>query len=318
MSDVSLEVCHDLDAAMLQRILALVDLNTRVDGHSPIGEHKHAHLRVGAHDWSGVLAWRGADLVGYAHAMWGRRPRLRLEVVVHPDVRGDGEVARRLIDAARDVLAAKGGGELWLWVHHVADPHDTLAWRMGFAVQRELSFMTRDLHEPPEVAPASDGIEVRAYHPDTDDHELLRVNNAAFPDHPENGSWDRDDLAGKRALDWFDPDDLLVAWRGDTALGFDWTKWHGHDADDVPAHEPVGEVYVLAVHPDAQGTGLGRHLLGRGLAHLYARGCRVAILYVDRAATGAVALYERAGFSTAHSEVCYSAEVASAPAGSSL
>jgi mycothiol synthase len=105
-----------------------------------------------------------------------------------------------------------------------------------------------------------------------------------------------------------------MAWRsaeGDAEqlLGFHWTKWHSHDSDEVPAHEPVGEVYVLAVHPRAQGLGLGRALLEAGLAHLYDRDCRLAVLYVDCADAAAVRLYESSGFGLAYREVCYETEV---------
>ena len=138
-----------------------------------------------------------------------------------------------------------------------------------------------------------------------DDEAFLEVNNAAFAGHPENGGWDADDFAERRALDWFRPDDLLMTWRGDELLGFHWTKWHGHESDEHPAHEPVGEVYVLAVHPRAQGLGLGRGLLQAGVHHLYQRGCRQAILYVDCASPTAVRLYESAGFAHEYLDVCY-------------
>ncbi|MFO8075214.1 MAG: GNAT family N-acetyltransferase, partial [Egibacteraceae bacterium] len=115
------------------------------------------------------------------------------------------------------------------------------------------------------------------------------------------------------ALPWFVAGDVLLAWRGGRLLGFHWTKYHGHDAEEVPAHEPVGEVYILGVDPAAQGLGLGRALLREGLRHLHERGCELAVLYVDRASAGAVRLYEREGFTIAYHEVCYEDEVAPAP-----
>ena len=161
--------------------------------------------------------------------------------------------------------------------------------------------------------PPPEGVTLRTYRPG-DDAELLRVNNAAFGDHPEQGGWDEAALAERRGLAWFSPEGIILAWRGDRLLGFHWTKWHGHDPDEVPiaAHEPVGEVYVLAVDPGAQRLGLGRTLLAAGLAHLHDSGCRQAILYVDAAAEGPVALYRSAGFSTAYKEVCYQQDVAAA------
>ena len=302
------ETRHELDAETLERILGLIEVNTRVDGRSPVGEHKYAHLSVGAEDWTGVLAWEGDQLVGYAHTMWhapGERPRVRVEVVVHPEVRADGRVARTLVDETKQVLAQAGGGVMWLWVHNVDDPRATWAHEHGFDVQRELAYMCRDLPARPEVPQLPDGVHITTFRPGVDDDAFLTVNNAAFVGHPENGDWDVDTFRARQRLDWFDPEGLFLAWRGDEPLGFHWTKWHTHEGEAHPAHGPVGEVYVLAVRPEAQGLGLGRLLLATGLAHLWDEGCRRAILYVDRASDAAVRLYTSAGFAVAHSEVCY-------------
>jgi mycothiol synthase len=300
-----------LDAKVLNEILELIEAATAIEGHRPVGEHKYSHLRVGAAGWVGVLAYEGERLVGYAHTRWNAeagpeppRPRMAVEVVVHPDYYGS-DVARQLLLQARSVLARAGGGLLYLWVHRVEDAETTLARRLGFSIQRELAFMTRDLQQAPPPPTPPPGVELRPYRPDVDDDQFLRVNNAAFKGHPENGGWDVSELLDRRKRDWFDADGLIMAWRGRQCLGFHWTKWHGHDSDEVPAHEPVGEVYVLAVDPDAQGLGLGRVLLDAGLRYLHARECRLAVLYVDTASTTALRLYQRNGFELAYREVCY-------------
>jgi mycothiol synthase len=312
-----IELRTDLDRPVLDAILELIDAATKIEGHRPVGEHKYSHLVVGATSWAGVLAYEGQQLIGYAHTRWnapGAVPRMAVEVVVHPDWYGS-DVARLLVLQARGMLARAGGGVMFLWVHHVDDPETTLARRLDFVVQRQLAFMRRDLVTPPDEPSWPEGVEVRSYRPDLDDAEFLRVNNTAFRGHPENGSWDRAEFLERRALDWFEADGLLMAWRRDSAdgperlLGFHWTKWHGHGSDEVPAHEPVGEVYVLAVDPGAQGSGLGRALLAAGLRHLHARGCREAVLYVDCASASAVRLYESEGFALAYQEVCYADEV---------
>ena len=309
---IRLELRNDLDQRVLDEIRELIEAATAIEGHRPVGEHKYSHLAVGATHWVGVMAYDDDRLVGYAHTRWnsaGTTPRMAVEVVVHPDFyRGD--VARQLLEETRGVLGRSGGGVFFLWVHRVENPHDTLAARLGFEIQRELAFMVRPLSEAPPDPKIPAGVEFRAYRSDVDDDEFLRVNNAAFEGHPENGGWSADDLAQRRRLDWFDPAGLIMAWNGDRCVGFHWTKWHSHDSDEVPAHEPVGEVYVLGVDPQAQGTGLGRALLNAGLAHLFERGCRQSILYVDCANTGAVALYESEGFVTQYREVCYQDYVA--------
>jgi mycothiol synthase len=302
-----IELRSRLDERVLGEVLDLIEAATAIEGHRPVGEHKHSHLRVGAEGWVGILAYEEDRLVGYAHTRWnppGAHPRLAVEVVVHPE-RYDSDVARTLLLETRGVLGRAGGGAMWLWVHRVEDPATTLAARMGLAVQRELAFMARELAERPEVPEAPEGVELRAYRPEADADDLLAVNNAAFADHPENGGWDADELAERTGRDWFDPAGLILAWRGEELLGFHWTKWHSHDSDEHPAHEPVGEVYVLGIAPSAQGLGLGRLLLRAGLAHLHDRGCRRAMLYVDASSTGAVALYRSEGFAAEYREVCY-------------
>ncbi len=309
---IRVELRTNLDQSVLDEILELIEWTTAIEGHPPVGEHKYSHLSVGAQAWVGVLARDHDRLVGYAHTRWNRAgatPRMAVEAVVHPDYHATN-VAQLLLLQTRNVLARAGGGVLFLWVHRVDDPHTTLAARLGFEIQRELAFMRRPMVEPPREPAIPSGVAFRPYVAGADDDEFLRVNNAAFEGHPENGGWDHRVFAQRRSLEWFEADGLILAWRGERCVGFHWTKWHSHESDEVPAHEPEGEVYVLGVDPAEQGTGLGRALLLAGLRHLYARGCRRSILYVDSSNAGAVKLYESEGFVTLYREVCYQDDVA--------
>lgn len=299
---------HELDHASLDDIRDLLATTTQIEGHAPIGEHKMAHLKVGAEDWDGILAYAerpdGRGLIGYAHLRWNPQdadPRLAVEVVVHPEHRDEG-VQAELLDAARLVVAHAGGGRMFLWVHRVEDPHTTYAANHGFDIQRELAYMVRPPVEVPLGPPTPEGITIRRYRGPRDDAAFLEVNNAAFADHPENGGWDAEELQLRRSLDWFDPAGLFMAFRGDEPVAFHWTKQHSH-AGGVP-HGPLGEVYVLAVHPRAQGMGLGRLMLRVGMRHL-AITTDAIVLYVDQANESAVELYRSEGFVTQYLEVCY-------------
>ena len=106
------------------------------------------------------------------------------------------------------------------------------------------------------------------------------------------------DLRLREAEPWFDPAGFLLAWRGDPddggdLLGSHWTKVH--PPGDV-GDEPVGEVYVLGIDPDAQGLRLGRALTDLGLAYLRGRGLGEVLLYVEEDNAAAVRLYESRGF----------------------
>ena len=79
-------------------------------------------------------------------------------------------------------------------------------------------------------------------------------------------------------------------------LGFHWTKVHPNG---------VGEVYVIGVDPDAEGRGLAKALLVRGLAYLRDHDCREVILYVEGDHEKAVGLYEKYGFTVRNRDVLY-------------
>ena len=107
--------------------------------------------------------------------------------------------------------------------------------------------MRRTLTDLP-AATVPDGVRIATYSGPDDDAELLRVNNAAFAWHPEQGGWTDADIAERRAEPWFDPDGLFLAFDEQTGklLGFHWTKMHNAD---------LGEVYIVGVDPAAQGRG---------------------------------------------------------------
>jgi mycothiol synthase len=141
-------------------------------------------------------------------------------------------------------------------------------------------------------------VTVQPFRPGRDEDAWLRVNARAFAWHPEQGRMTRGDLELREAEPWFDPEGFLMAWRGDPEdggelLGSHWTKVH--PPGDV-GEDPVGEIYVLGVDPDAQGLRLGRALTDLGLAHLRARGLGQVLLYVEEDNTAAVRLYEGRGF----------------------
>ena len=304
------ETSSGLPAAARAEVLELVERVTRARGASPLDEHKQRQLQDDDGSWTAVLAHDDGRLVGYAHLRWGRAgaaPRATTELVV---AEGGDRVAQPLLAAVEAAVAEAGGGTLFAWAHAVDDPAATPAARRGYALQRVLAQMARPLDEPPPAPVWPPGVTLRRYRPGPDDDELLRVNNAAFAGHPEQGGWDRDDLAARREAAWFDPDDVLLAVADGRLLGFHWTK---RTVDDDGA--ALGEVYVLGLDPEAQGRGLGRALLRAGLQHLRARGCRRVVLYVDLAQTAAVGLYRSEGFAVARREVCYEHEVAPSTAG---
>ncbi|MGB6208066.1 mycothiol synthase, partial [Mycobacterium sp.] len=155
-----------------------------------------------------------------------------------------------------------------------------------------------------------DGIRIRTYAGIDDDAELLRVNNAAFAQHPEQGGWAATDLAERRAEKWFDPEGLFLAFdeQTDALLGFHWTKVH-------PEEPGVGEVYVVGVDPSAQGSGLGGLLTSVGVAFLARQLAAAAqptvMLYVESDNAAALAAYRRLGFTEYRVDTAFAAPTSS-------
>jgi mycothiol synthase len=178
-------------------------------------------------------------------------------------------------------------------------------------VVRELLQMRRPLTElPPTTHP--DGVRIVTYSGPDDDAELLRVNNAAFAWHPEQGGWADVDIAERRGEPWFDPDGLFMAFDEHTGklLGFHWTKVHATSRGEVHSAD-LGEVYVVGVDPAAQGRGLGAALTLIGLHHLAERLSSSAeptvLLYVEADNSAAVKTYRRLGFDVFSVDAAYSA-----------
>ena len=211
--------------------------------------------------------------------------RGELSVVVHPDARRRGVGGRLLAE----VLADIGEGNLAAWLHGDHPAAHLLAERHGFDRVRELWVMRRPLSVPLPELTTPDGVILRGFRAGDED-ELIRVNSRAFVGHPEQGAMDAANLAERMVEPWFDPAGLIVAVTGDRMLGFHWTKVHS------PSH---GEVYVVAIDPEAQGRGLGRALTLAGLHHLAARGLDEVLLYVESDNAPAVAVYSRLGFTHA-------------------
>jgi mycothiol synthase len=220
------------------------------------------------------------------------------EVVVDPDSRRRG-IGSALIRAG----LAEGGDGTRVWSHGTLPPAKATASALGLQALRELLQMRRSLHDVPESAPP-DGVRIRTYAGPADDAELLRVNNAAFDWHPEQGGWTDADVAERRAEAWFDPAGLFLAFDAGSTdgplLGFHWTKIHGPS---------LGEVYVVGVDPAAQGRGLGSLLTTVGLEYLAQSLADAAdptvMLYVESGNTAAVRTYEHLGFGVHNVDTAY-------------
>jgi mycothiol synthase len=301
-----------LNAEEQRHVREVVTAATEFDGVAPVGEQV---LRELGHGRTGHLvatggAEHGAEdpIVGYLNLSPPRDGGAGMaELVVHPRAR------RRGIGAALARAAmARTAGRNQFWAHGTLEPAKATAAALGLVAVRELLQMRRSLRDAPEPVPPPPGVQIRTYAGPSDDAELLRVNNAAFATHPEQGGWTEVELSERRGEPWFDPSGLFLAFgdatsdRAGELLGFHWTKVHL----DRPG---LGEVYVVGIDPSAQGRGLGQTLTAVGVASLARRLAGfpdpTVMLYVEADNTAAVRTYRALGFAT------HSVDTAYAPAG---
>jgi len=277
--------------------MRLVDAATDADGVSPLSEHVLLHLRYGGDQRArNVLLTTDGELTGYAHL----DPTDPVEgpsgeMVIHPAHRGRGQG----LAVVRALLAEADGRPLRLWAHGDAPAATRLAEAAGFQRIRALWQMRRSLRSRLDEPGYPAGVSVRTFVVGQDEDAWVALNRRSFAKHPEQGGWTREDLSLREREKWFDPDGFFLAERAGKLVGFHWTKIHGGD------HDPIGEVYVVGVDPDAQGSGLGRALTLTGLRYLRSAGLSWAMLYVDEANTPAIRLYESLGFTHHSTDVMF-------------
>ena len=173
------------------------------------------------------------------------------------------------------------------WLRGATDADLATAADAGFRVQRRLHVLGAVLGAAVGAAgTVPDGLRLRTFDPDAaaDDDAIVALLAAAYP---ERHVWHGSDFAALRRSDWFRADDLLMLESDGGLLGIHWMKRRG---------DGVGEVYNLALAPEAQGRGLGGLLLDVGLAHLTEIGIHEVILWVDAENPPALALYRARGF----------------------
>lgn len=267
-----------VDEAERSRLHALTD-----------GEGDHAS------HWHPLLATVDGAPAGYAGIVLPDGADGDASADLAPDRRGTScdPTVTALFAGLTEIARRHGAGGLAVWIRHATASDEACARSEGFEVERRLAVMGRASGDVPDPD-LPDDVTVRSFRDEDEDH-VVAVLHEAY-EGTADGGWDHDRFRERRAYDWFDPSDLLVADDGRGIAGIHWTKRRG---------DRIGEVYNLAVADRARGTGLGRALLRAGLRHLQDRGCAEVILWVDRANEPAVGLYASEGFAERWVDVAF-------------
>lgn len=295
MSDVAIRALPRPGADDIGAVHALVEHATRADGCASLDDEMLRALERPSEESITFIATLGDTTVGALQVIPSGRaspPHHVLELVVDPEARRHG-VGRALLRAALEHVRMRGGDHVVLWIHGADARADAFASAVDAHHQRDLWQMRVPLllAEEPDWP---EGITTRSFALGDDEEAWLVVNNRAFSQDPDQGGWDAQALARRMAEPWFDPGGFLLAHDDRGLAGFCWTKIHPPEPPAEP--DTLGEICVIGVDPDRQGTGLGRALLVAGLGSLADRAVRVGMLYVDASNTPAVALYESVGF----------------------
>ncbi len=255
------------------------------DGQPPFSDQSLVDLRQGTRTL--LTVDDAVAIVGQGEA----------EFVVDPDARGRGNGTAML-----ERIIAGTTGDLLVWAHGDHPAARALAASHGLDAVRRLLQLEKERIELVEIPPTNFAGEVptnstryAAFRVGTDEPAWVALNARIFAFHSEQGSVTRTDLEELETEGWFDPDDFLVAWDGDTMVGYCWLKIEGGS----------GEIYVIGVAPEKQGTGLGRALMAAGYARLAGRGIRAVHLYVEGDNEKAISLYRSLGFTDLSVDIQY-------------
>lgn len=275
---------HGLAAAR-----AIITVAEQLDGVPPVSDQAMLAVTQGQRD---LVLFGEGDNAPVAVGVVGDG---EVDLVVHPRHRGHGIATAALADLVARGSESSSSTPLRAWSHGDNPAADAILARAGFAPVRSLlrmaldpALLPSDGRDPAAITPPT-GFQLRTYRAgnSADAADWVRVNAAAFADHPEQGRMTVADFTLITQEEWFDPSDLFILETNNgNAAGSTWIKNTRGEC----------ELYAIGIHPDHAGRGLGRYLLDVTLARMAQHRPERVTLYVDGNNTRAVKMYEVAGF----------------------
>ena len=233
------------------------------------------------------LLWAAVE--GRANAWWdpsGKSylavcPAGRLEILVHPELRGQG-VGTMLLRHGLDRIQQFDASTAKLWAY--GDKARTVAWatKHGFDTERVLYRLDRTWSA---VAPPDwpSGWSVRPF--EADDAPAWHQLHCSLQTVPER-AWSREALARQLQDPLTPASAFALLWEGESLRGYLWLK--------------QTEIFLFAVDPQVRGQGVGAKLLSWALHRL----ASPAFVYCDDQRPAALALYRKFGFEESARDRC--------------
>lgn len=302
---------------------AVAAVMTRIAADHPTGfELSAGEVRELLSDYPGVVfegGWDGPDLVAWTAIL----PRPPHDGAQHFLLFGDVDPARlgegfgtvmlgRALDAARRVHAAVApGSRARFHTRALAGREDQarLLTAHGLVVDRHNFLMFSDLSRLPRPALLADLV-VDSFDPGTAE-ELRAAHNEAFRDYPNGTAVDAETWSTFMVGAAHTRHEQSFVLRDPAAGGAVAAYVFVHEYDVAPSGRDGREAYVAYVGtlPAYRGRGLATHLLAHTLRACRAAGFDSSSLDVDsQNPTGALGIYERAGYSVHYRQDNYALE----------
>ena len=231
-----------------------------------------------------TVALEDGRVVGY---VWPEGAMLEVD----PPRRRSGH-GRRLLSAARQMVAASGESRLELWVP-TNGPGPAFARATGLRYRGNLYLLRLAAENPIAPAPSRSDVLLRSVRPGADDQAMTQLALACFANHPSPMHIDGERTARAHARPGFDPASVeLVFDPGEPAIPVAFCRSTTHE-DDAGRQDEVALLGVLESH---RGRGIGGWLLRRAINRLRVSGARDIDLVVDAHNPDALHLYTAAGF----------------------
>lgn len=296
----------------LDAVPALAKLHQAAEAVDDTGEHyneddlaeelENPDLELGE---DVIGAYDGDELVGYCLVMARRAGDNRKAYVfgmTHPDRRGEG-IGTRLAEAMLARAEEMRGGSPLKLVCTVLATNTAqceLLASFGLAPDRWQFGMRTTLADRVEVPPVPAGYAVRHYQP-SDEEPWLAVHNEAFRDHPNFSMWELSEWRQwvTTSRNFRSELSFFLTPEGDPGCIAAYVQTNEYDAYEQATGRREAYVAKVGTLPAHRGRGLAGWLLRHCLAAYRAAGFDESSLDVDSMnPTGALGIYERAGFET--------------------